>query len=87
MYIKHCINEIIGTKVSVTMLSKVNRSKTMKKERAISKCNFLGLSDNHPPNPPIPPKTTKLIRALQEKYNIEKVPWEKKLKVRKTDVC
>lgn len=53
MYIKHCINEIIGTKVSVTMLSKVNRSKTMKKERAISKCNFLGLSDN-PPNPPTP---------------------------------
>lgn len=52
MYIKHCINELIGTKVSVTMLSKVNRSKTMKKERAISKCNFLGLSDNHPPKPP-----------------------------------
>lgn len=86
MYIKHYINEIIGTKVLVTMLSKVNRSKTMKKERAISKCNFLGLSDNPPPTPQ-PPKTTTLIRALQEKCNIEKVPWEKKLKVRKTDVC
>lgn len=56
MYIKHCINEIIGTKVSVTMLSKVNRSKTMKKERAISKCNYLGLSDNPPP----PKKTNEI---------------------------